>query len=112
MRFMINPSSLLNKLGRSYSKKSYERLVSEDDLVERSKKKHGSSLKGSIDLVVGKEEKKYSVSLKYFTHPKLQELLKKYREPVFDPRFGEPIVLEYCSTETFNQLLHYIAKNQ
>ncbi|XP_024190362.1 auxin-responsive protein SAUR50-like [Rosa chinensis] len=110
MKFM-NPACLINKLGRSHSKKSYERLVREDDQVERSKKKHGSAPKGSIDLFVGKEEKKYPVPLKYFTHPKLQELLKEYQEPVFDPRFDEPIVLE-CSTEIFEQLLRYIVKTR
>ncbi|KAL6138200.1 hypothetical protein ACLB2K_063485 [Fragaria x ananassa] len=111
MRFM-NPACLINKLGRSHSNKSYEQLVHEDDRqVEKSKKKRGSTPKGSIDLFVGKDEKKYPVPLKYFTHPKLQEFLKEYQEPVFDPRFGEPIVLE-CSTETFEDLLHYIVKHR
>ncbi|KAL6138199.1 hypothetical protein ACLB2K_063484 [Fragaria x ananassa] len=111
MRFM-NPASLINKLGRSHSNKSYEHLVHEDDRhVERSKKKHGSTPKVCIDLFVGKEEKKYPVPLKYFTHPKLQELIKEYQEPVFDPRFDEPIMVE-CSTETFEQLLRYIIKNR
>ncbi|KAL6184402.1 hypothetical protein ACLB2K_045803 [Fragaria x ananassa] len=117
MKF-LNPACLINKLRRSHSKKAYEQLVHEDhDQTQRttSKKKHGLSPKGStstFDVFVGKESKKYPVPHEYLSHPKLQELINKYREFVLDPRSSDPIVLE-CSTETFEQyFLRSIVKNR
>lgn len=126
--WFMNPACLVN-ICRSHSKKSSElteQLLNEDVEIISKKKKHGSTPKGfkvlfvgaekkkySVPkgcklLFVGAEEKKYSVPLKYLLHPKLQELLEKYQGPVFDPKWNEPIVLDQCSIETFDQVLNNI----
>ena len=98
---------LTNKIYRSHSKKSYEQLVNEHvEISSKKKKKHGSTPKGCKVLLVGAEEKKYSVPHKDLAHPKLQELLEKNQGPAFDPKWNEPIVLDQCSIETFEQLLN------
>ncbi|KAK9921587.1 hypothetical protein M0R45_030091 [Rubus argutus] len=98
---------LINKIYRSHSKKSYEQLVNEHvEISSKKKKKHGSTPKGCKVLLVGAEEKKYSVPNKDFSHPKLQELLEKYQGPVFDPKCNEPTVLDQCSIEAFELLLN------